>query len=92
MDEVLLVATLITPVVLGLVQVLKKTVAENQGWVRALPVVGLLIGIGVGAVAYPFTDLELVSRLWAGAIAGLAATGSYEALSNLTEGKDDRKW
>lgn len=89
MEEVLILATVITPIVLGFVQVVKKTAAENQGWVQWLPVLGLLIGVGAGAAAYPFTDLDMASRLWAGAIAGLAATGSYEAVSNLTDRKDD---
>lgn len=43
------------------------------------------MGIFIGFVAYPFTDLDLVSRIWAGAFAGLSATGIFE-LTNYRDG------
>lgn len=43
-----------------------------------MPAVSFFLGIAFGAVAYPFTDLDPVLRLWAGGFAGLAATGLFE--------------
>ncbi|EME75209.1 hypothetical protein CHCC20335_1870 [Bacillus paralicheniformis] len=43
-----------------------------------MPAVSFVLGIAFGAVAYPFTDLDPVLRLWAGGFAGLAATGLFE--------------
>ncbi|SEQ11509.1 hypothetical protein SAMN04487883_10344 [Bacillus licheniformis] len=41
-----------------------------------------MIGLLIGAAAYPFTDLELVLRLWSGGLAGLTATGLFEIGKN----------
>ncbi|BAQ08829.1 predicted protein [Bacillus sp. OxB-1] len=37
-----------------------------------------IMGIFVGFAASPFTDLDVVLRLWAGGLAGLSATGLFE--------------
>ncbi|MNS65502.1 Phage holin [compost metagenome] len=48
-----------------------------------LPVIGLVIGLLIGAASTPFTDLDLTLRLWSGGLAGLSATGLFElAFSN----------
>jgi hypothetical protein len=47
-----------------------------------IPVIGVVVGVAIGALAYPFTDLDLVYRLWAGAFAGFSATGLYELQKN----------
>lgn len=75
-------ATLISVFVLALVQLVKTTINVPK---NLLPLIGLVIGVLVGAVAYPFTDLDLTLRLWAGGLAGLSATGLFElAFSNRT--------
>ncbi|QKN91401.1 holin [Bacillus amyloliquefaciens] len=75
MEEVLIFAPILAPILTALVQLVKKTVKLPTNIVPAL---SFVIGIGLGAIAYPFTDLDLVLRLWAGGFAGLAATGLFE--------------
>ncbi|MED4579004.1 holin [Bacillus atrophaeus] len=75
MEDVLIFATILAPILTALVQLVKKTVKMPTNFV---PAISFVIGIGLGAVAYPFTDLDLVLRLWAGGFAGLAATGLFE--------------
>ncbi|AOO61141.1 holin [Bacillus velezensis] len=75
MEEVLIFATILAPILTALVQLVKKTVKLPT---NIVPVLSFVIGIGLGAIAYPFTDLDLVLRLWAGGFAGLAATGLFE--------------
>lgn len=75
MEEVLLFATVLAPIVLALVELVKKT-ADLP--VNLLPLIALVIGLLVGAAASPFTDLDIVLRLWAGGFAGLSATGLFE--------------
>lgn len=75
MEAVLLFATILSPVVAALVELIKQTVNVKKNY---LPLIALVIGLLVSFVAYPFTDMELVLRLWSGGFAGLAATGLYE--------------
>ncbi|MEC1707463.1 holin [Bacillus mojavensis] len=75
MQDVLIFATVLAPILTALVQLVKKTVKLST---NVIPAISFVIGIGLGAVAYPFTDLDLVLRLWAGGFAGLAATGLFE--------------
>lgn len=75
MEEVLLFATVLLPIVTALIELLKKTFPIKKNYI---PLISLVVGIVIGAVAYPFTDLELVLRLWAGGFAGLAGTGLFE--------------
>lgn len=75
MQDVLIFATVLAPILTALVQLVKKTVKLPT---NVIPAISFVIGIGLGVVAYPFTDLDLVLRLWAGGFAGLAATGLFE--------------
>lgn len=75
MENVLLFATILAPIVIALNQLLKKTVNLPK---NLLPLFGLIIGLIVGAIAYPFTDMDIALRLWAGGLSGLSATGLFE--------------
>ena len=75
MMSVLLFATIITPIATALVELIKKTINIP---VNFLPLISLITGLVVGLAAEPFTDLDVVLRLWAGAFAGLSGTGLYE--------------
>lgn len=77
-QELLAFATIIAPVILGLVEVIKRTVSFPNNYV---PVISVLVGVAVGFAAQPFTELDLILRLWAGGLAGLSATGLYEAFT-----------
>lgn len=83
LTEVLAFASVLAVFVLALVQLVKASVNVPK---NALPLVGLAIGLIVGAVAYPFSNLELVLRLWSGGLAGLSATGLFELAFNKREG------
>ncbi|QXE00618.1 holin [Terribacillus sp. DMT04] len=74
MEEVMTFASIISPIVIALVQLVKKTVTVNK---RFLPLLSLLTGLLIGFLAWPLTDLTLVLRIWSGGLAGLAASGLY---------------
>ena len=75
MDEILVLATIIAPVVLAVTEMFKRWGHTKPNY---LPCVALLIGLFVGYAAFPFSDLSLVERFWSGGLAGLAATGLFE--------------
>jgi hypothetical protein len=83
MNQVLAFASMLSVVILALVQLVKTSITMPKNLV---PVVALVIGLFVGAVAYPFTDLGLTLRLWAGGIAGLSSTGLFELAFNPRSG------
>ncbi len=80
-EQVLTFASILAVIVTALTQGVKMSINLPK---NIVPLVGVLIGLILGAVAYPFTDLELVTRLWAGGIAGLSATGLYELVTKRT--------
>ena len=79
METVLIFASVLSPIILALVELVKKTVRVPK---NLIPLVSLLIGFLIGAAANPFTELDLVLRLWAGGLAGLTATGLFEIGKN----------
>lgn len=79
MTEVLIFATVLAPIILALVQLVKKTANIKNNY---LSLIAFAVGIFVGAAAAPFTDLDIVLRLWAGGLAGLSATGLFELMDN----------
>ncbi|MBY0011514.1 holin [Paenibacillus typhae] len=83
LTSVLAFATVIAVFVLAAVEAIKRTVNVRR---NALPAVGLVVGLLIGWVAYPFTELDLVLRLWAGALAGLSATGLFELAFSKRDG------
>lgn len=76
--------------VMAFASALSVIVVALLNWVKAvvtlpkniIPIIGLIIGLVAGAAAYIFTDLDLAPRLWAGAFAGLSATGLFELVKN----------
>ncbi|MFJ7471106.1 holin [Peribacillus frigoritolerans] len=78
MQQVLIFTTILAPIVAAVVQVVKQTVTLPN---NVLPILSLVIGFVVGSVAFPFTEMDLVLRLWAGAFAGLGGTGLYELVA-----------
>lgn len=78
MDQVLLVATVLVPTVTAIVELIKKTFRLPK---NLIPMISFIIGLIIGAIAYPFTEMELVLRLWSGGFAGLSATGLFEVVN-----------
>ncbi|MCZ8541953.1 holin [Psychrobacillus psychrodurans] len=85
MTEVLLFSTVIVPIVLGVVELIKRSVSEKLNK-NLIPLIAFAVGIFIGFAGEPFTDLDLTLRLWAGALAGLASTGLFEIGNERNEG------
>lgn len=75
MEQIIIFATVIAPIVVALVQLFKKLDIIP---VKYAPLTALIIGLFVGFAASPFSDLELTLRLWGGGVAGLSAVGLFE--------------
>lgn len=75
LDDVMAFASILAVFVLALVQLVKNSINIPR---NTVPIIGLLIGLLIGAATYPFTELDIVLRLWAGGLAGLSATGLFE--------------
>ncbi|MBY3625138.1 holin [Acinetobacter sp. CUI P1] len=75
LDDIMAFASILAVFVLALVQLVKNSINVPR---NTVPIIGLLIGLLIGAAAYPFTELDIVLRLWAGGLAGLSATGLFE--------------
>ncbi|WP_150273219.1 holin [Paenibacillus tepidiphilus] len=78
-DNVLAFASALSVVILALVQLIKNNINLPR---NIIPFIGLGVGLLIGAVAYPFTELDLTLRLWSGGLAGLSATGLFELAFN----------
>ena len=87
MTDVMIFATVLSPIVLALIQVIKRTGPIPKNFI---PLISLAVGILIGFLAWPFTELETVLRLWAGGFAGLSATGLFE-IGNKRPGTTIRK-
>ncbi|ALS73736.1 holin [Planococcus rifietoensis] len=77
MTDILILTSVLVPVIAGLVEVVKKAVNMK---VNFIPVVALLIGLLIGFLAVPISELDTVMRLWAGGHAGLASVGLFEVV------------
>ncbi|NGP44005.1 holin [Bacillaceae bacterium SIJ1] len=75
MENLLLLSTTLAPIVTALVEIFKRAFRLPK---HVLPLLSVVIGLFLGGVAFPFMSLELGLRLWAGGLAGLAATGLFE--------------
>lgn len=82
MKQVLFLATIVAPIVTGLVEIVKRTVVLKNNYI---PVVALVCGVLVGFLMQPlFPDVDLYLRLWAGGIAGMTSVGLYETTTTRT--------
>lgn len=63
-------------------ELVKRSLPTKKNYI---PLIAFVMGIFIGIVSFPFTELEVTLRLWAGGIAGLANTGLFE-ITNYREG------
>lgn len=77
LTEVFFYVSIIGPIVMALVEVVKKAVPTPKNFI---PVVAIIMGLVVGFASQPFTDLNLILRLWGGVISALVGTGLYEVI------------
>lgn len=75
-EQIMVFATVLCPIVTALVELVKRTFPNLSK--RAVPLLSVVVGLLIGAAAVPFTDMDLVFRLWSGGFAGIAATGLFE--------------
>ncbi len=75
MNEVLAFASIILPVVTAVVEAVKRGLHLDT---RYAPLLSMVLGVAIGALAYPFTGLDLAERAWSGGLAGLGAMGLYD--------------
>ncbi len=83
MTTVLIFATILAPIILAVTELFKRTFTLPK---TIIPLIAFAVGLFIGFAASPFTELDIVLRLWAGGLAGLAATGIFE-LGTPNEGK-----
>ena len=88
LTDVLAFASFLAVFVMSLVQLVKNMLNLPR---NLIPLIGLVIGLFIGLAAYPFTDLNIVLRLWAGGLAGLSATGLFELAFNNRPGSTKDK-
>lgn len=79
MMEIMILATIIAPVTTGLIEVFKQAFNLKKNFI---PLIGVVVGLAIGFMAAPISDVDLYLRLWAGALAGLSSSGLYELTSN----------
>jgi len=82
MTAILAMATIITPIVSGVVEAIKRATGVND---NLLPIVAILVGVILGVLATFVVDVNTVDRVWAGGISGLAATGLFELGKNVKD-------
>lgn len=86
MKEILLAATIIAPLVVG-VTALIKTQVNNY---KILPVINVIAGILLGVLyAMSFVHDDIVLYAWAGLVAGLAAGGLFDLGISVIDHEDD---
>lgn len=76
LTSVYAIATAIGVIVLAITEVLKKAFNIKKRWV---PLTALLLGMLIGLAAAPIHDASLAQLLWGGGIAGLMASGAFDA-------------
>ena len=87
MEGVLLLATGIGVFVAAFMQLIKTTYTAatnkelNRNWI---PLLAVVVGMIMGLAVAPFTSMDWVLRLWAGAVSGFMASGIYETVKKTT--------
>lgn len=80
MKAILIAASVIAPLVVGVTGLIKTQVKNYN----ILPVINVIAGILLGVLfALSFVQEDLVLYAWAGAVAGLAASGLFDLGSSL---------
>ncbi|WP_341320300.1 holin [Solibacillus sp. FSL H8-0523] len=73
----ILVAITLVAIVTAVVEVVKKTFKIPA---RFLPITSIVIGILIALIVWPLSTYELYYMIVGGLIAGLAASGTFDAL------------
>lgn len=87
LTSLILVAITLVAIVTAVVEVLKKTFTIKT---RYLPITSIVVGILIALIVWPLSDYDFYYMLVVGLIAGLAASGTFDALKAVNK-KDDGK-
>lgn len=91
MDYLTLIAVpAITACVYALIEVLKEVTNNNEGVLRFIPLIALVLGAIAGVICYyfipdVFSASNVVVAIVVGAASGLAATGTNQVFKQLTK-------
>jgi len=88
MDNILAIASLLTPVVVGVTEVVKRTTGLDDD---KITLASLIIGILLGVAAMGLFDGTKLELIWAGGISGLAAMGLFDLGKSLVPDKKEEK-
>lgn len=92
MDTIILYAGVISVLTFAVVQLVKTSTSIPN---KLMPLVSLVIGLAVGAVALFIPEitgqLSVGGHLLAGAISGLSASGLYDLAAKTKDGFQDNK-
>ena len=80
MDKILTCATVLTPIVAGVVEILKRFTPATG---KVLPILGVISGVAIGALyGATINGGDIAVFMWAGAISGMSAVGVYELIKS----------
>lgn len=48
---------------------------------RYIPFIAVIIGLAAGLLSYPFVDISVAERVWAGVLGGFVSIGSQELIT-----------
>lgn len=77
LTALILVAITLVAIVTAVVEVLKRTFNIKK---RYLPIVSIAVGILIALILWPLSEFELYYMIVVGFIAGLTASGTFDAL------------
>lgn len=84
----ILVALTLVAIVTAVVEVVKKTFKIPA---RYLPITSIVIGILIALIVWPLSTYELYYMIVVGLIAGLAASGTFDALKAVGKKEGESK-
>jgi len=75
MNEILVFATIISPIITGVVEAVKRGLQLDT---KYAPLLAIVLGVALGILGHPITDIGIGERLWAGVLGGLGSMGLYD--------------
>ncbi|MER2107284.1 MAG: holin [Solibacillus sp.] len=85
LTAIILVAISLVAIVTAVVEVIKRTFKIPA---RYLPITSIVVGILIALIMWPLSTYELYYMIIVGLIAGLAASGTFDALKVIGKKED----
>jgi uncharacterized membrane protein len=98
MENLLQIASIpvITGIVYGAAELYKKAIGDKENLIRLIPILGAVLGVVLGIIAY-YAAPEIVAAdslftaILTGGASGLAATGGHQVFKQLIGKKEEEK-